>query len=111
MPKRKLHQKFHIKKDDTVKVIAGNEKGKTGKVVSVLTQKQRAIVQGLNMVTYHVKPKNENQAGGRKQKEASIHISNLMVIDTSTNTPSRIGRRKNEQNKLQRYAKKTNNLL
>lgn len=109
--KKTTKPKLHLKKGDTVQATAGDEKGKKGRVISVSPKQQKAIVEGLNLVTYHVKPTKENQEGGRKQKEAPIHVSNLMIVDPKTNTPSRIGRKKNESGKLQRYAKKTNNLL
>ncbi len=111
MSLKKKTQKLHLKRGDTVQVRAGNEKGKQGKITHISPRKHKAIVEGLNMVTRHIKPTKQNQEGGRKQKEAPIHISNLMVIDPTTNTPSPIGRRKNAEGKLQRYAKKTNNLL
>jgi large subunit ribosomal protein L24 len=85
--------KFHIRSGDNVFVIAGDEKGKTGVVVKVLREKQRAIVEGLNMVKKHVKPTNEQPEGGIIEKESSIHISNLMLVDPKTGKPTRIGRK------------------
>ena len=73
--------KLHIKTGDTVKVIAGDDKGKTGKVLSVDTAKSRAYVEGINIVTKHVKPTAAKPQGGIEKKEASVHISNLMLVD------------------------------
>ncbi len=101
-----MQLKFHIKKGDNVKVIAGNEKGATGKVLRVDAKKRRAFVEGINMVSKHTKPSAASPQGGITKKEASIHISNLMVVDAKGNS-TRIGRRRNEDNRLVRYSKKT----
>ncbi len=101
-----MQSKFHIKKGDNVKVIAGNERGATGKVLSVDVKKRRAFVEGVNMVSKHTKPNASNPQGGIVKKEASIHLSNLMVVDGKGNA-TRIGRRLNDDNKLVRYSKKT----
>lgn len=103
--------KIHIRKGDTVKVIAGNDKGKTGKVLEVNTQKYRAIVEGANLVTKHEKPSAANPEGGIKQTEAAIHISNLMVVDPSNGEASRVGRKANAEGKLQRYSKKSGEFI
>ncbi|MEO1256715.1 MAG: 50S ribosomal protein L24 [Bacteroidota bacterium] len=103
--------KFHVRKGDTVKIVAGNDKGKTGKVLEINTSKYRAIVEGANMVTKHVKPSATNPEGGIQQTEASIHLSNLMVIDPSSGNPSRVGRKKNADGKLQRYSKKSGEFI
>ncbi len=102
-----MNRKFHIKKGDTVFVNAGESKGQTGKVLEVLRDKERAIVEGVNMVSKHTKPNAQNPQGGIVKKEAPIHISNLMLVDPTTGKPTRIGRRKNEEDKLVRYAKKS----
>ena len=99
--------KLHIKKGDTVYVNAGEDKGKTGKVVKVLVDKQRAIVEGVNVVSKSQKPNAKNPQGGIVKMEAPIHISNLNVVDPKTGKPTRIGRRLNDENKLVRYAKKS----
>ena len=99
--------KLHIKKGDTVYVNAGEDKGKTGKVVKVLVEKQRAIVEGINMVSKSQKPSAKNTQGGIVKMEAPIHISNLNVVDPKTGKPTRIGRRKNDEGKLVRFAKKS----
>jgi large subunit ribosomal protein L24 len=103
--------KFHVKKGDLVKVISGNSKGKEGKITLMMPEKQRAIVEGVNMVTKHLKPTAQNPNGSIEKKEASIHISNLMVIDPSNGQPTRIGRKLNNNGKLQRFSKKTNTFL
>lgn len=104
-------KKIHIRKGDTVKVLAGNDKGKTGKVLEVNTDKYRAIVEGANLVTKHQKPSAANPEGGIKQTEAAIHISNLMVVDPSNGEASRIGRKQNADGKLQRYSKKSGEFI
>ena len=103
--------KFHIKKGDTVKIIAGNDKGKTGKILEVNKSKYRAVIEGANMVTKHVKPSAANPEGGIQQTEAAIHISNIMIIDPSSGDASRIGRKKNDDGKLQRYSKKSGEFI
>ena len=95
--------KLHIKKGDNVMVIAGNAKGKTGIIKEVLIDKSRAIVEGANLLTKHVKPSASNPQGGIEKREGSIHISNLMVVENGK--PVRTGRKLNEKGKLQRYSK------
>jgi len=102
-----MRKKLHIKKGDTVVVLAGESKGQKGKVLDVFAEKQRAIVEGVNMVSKHTKPNADNPQGGIIKQEAPIHISNLMNVDPSTGTPSRIGRRLNDKGKLVRYSKKS----
>lgn len=109
--RKNKQQKLHIKKDDSVKVIAGNDRGKTGRVLEVYPAKGRAIVEGINMVTKHVKPSADNPNGGIEKMEASIHISNLMVIDPTSGEPTRIGRKLSGNNKLQRYSKKSGEFI
>ena len=99
--------KLHIKKGDTVMVISGEDKGHSGRVLEVLVKEQRAIVEGLNMIKKHAKPSAKNPQGGIISKEATIHISNLNVVDPKTGKATRIGRRLNENGKLVRYAKKS----
>jgi large subunit ribosomal protein L24 len=99
--------KLHIKKGDLVIVNAGVDKGQEGKVLEVIPEKQRAIVEGVNMVSKHTKPNAANPQGGIVKKEAPIHISNLNVKDPSTGKATRIGRRLNDKNKLVRYSKKS----
>ncbi|MBO7255432.1 MAG: 50S ribosomal protein L24 [Paludibacteraceae bacterium] len=99
--------KLHIKKGDMVYVNSGEDKGKTGKVLEVLVSKNRAIVEGINMVSKSTKPNAKNPQGGIVKKEASLHISNLNVLDPKTGKPTRIGRKLNSDGKLVRYAKKS----
>ena len=99
--------KLHIKKGDTVYVNAGEDKGKTGKVLKVIVKKGRAIVEGVNLVSKHTKPNAKNPQGGIVKQEASIDISNLNPVDPKTNKPTRVGRKLNEEGKMVRYAKKS----
>ena len=99
--------KFHIRKGDTVFVNAGEDKGKTGKVIRVITEKKRAVVEGVNIVSKNQKPNAKYPQGGIIKMEAPIHISNLNVVDPASGKPTRIGRRKNEEGKTIRYAKKS----
>ncbi|MDR2511219.1 MAG: 50S ribosomal protein L24 [Bacteroidales bacterium] len=102
--------KLHVKKGDTVKVLAGNDRGKEGKILEVLVEKERAIVEGLNMVSKHTKPNAKNPQGGIVKKEAPIHISNLMVVQGKV--ASRIGRKLDEKTgKLVRYSKKSGEVI
>ena len=102
--------KLHIKKGDTVKVLSGTDNGKTGKITSVDREKGRAFVEGVNLVSKHTKPSAANPQGGIVKREASVHISNLMVID-SKGQASRIGRKLNKDGKLVRYSKKSGEVL
>jgi large subunit ribosomal protein L24 len=97
--------KLHVKSGDTVEVIAGNSKGKRGKIVDVLVKKNRVVVEGVNMVKKHIKPNAQNPQGEIKEIEGSIHISNVLVVDPSTGKPSRIGRKLNDAGNLQRFSK------
>lgn len=103
--KSNKQQKLHIKKNDTVVVISGASKGSKGRVLRVIPETQRAVVEGVNIVTKHQKSRAANQPGNIVKEEAPIHISNLMVVEGGT--PSRVGRRRNEEGKLVRFAKKT----
>ena len=100
-------KKLHIKKGDTVFVISGEYKNQQGRILELLPNKGRAIVEGVNMVSRHTKPNSQNPQGGIVKKEAPVHISNLLLVDPSTGEPTRIGRRLNEKGKLVRYAKKS----
>ena len=103
----KSMKKFNIKKGDTVYVNAGNDKGKTGKVLEVIREKDRVIVEGVNMVSKHTKPNPKNPQGGIVKQEAGVHVSNLQVVDPAKGGPTKIGRRLNDKGKLVRYAKKS----
>ncbi|MCQ2150605.1 MAG: 50S ribosomal protein L24 [Bacteroidales bacterium] len=99
-------KKIHIKKGDTVYVNAGNDKGKTGKVLSVIPDKDRAIVEGINLVSKSTKPNSKQPQGGIIKQEASIHISNLNLIDPQSGKATRVGYRMQDGKKV-RYAKKS----
>ena len=99
--------KLHLKKVDTVYVNTGENRGATGKVLKVFVDKQRAIVEGVNMVSKSRKPDAKHPQGGIIKQEASIHISNLNVVDPKAGKPTRIGRKLNEEGKLVRYSKKS----
>lgn len=103
--------KLHIKKGDTVKVIAGDDKGKEGKVLEVILSKNRAIVEGVNIATKHEKPSAGKPEGGIKKVETSLHVSNLMLIDPANGKPTRVGKKLNDKSKLQRYSKKTGEFI
>jgi large subunit ribosomal protein L24 len=103
--------KLNIRKGDTVQVIAGDDKGKTGKVLEVIASKNRAVVEGIAIVTKHTKPSAGKPEGGIKKTEGTINISNLMVIDPASGKPTRVGRKLNAEGKLQRYAKKTGEII
>ncbi|MGA1976328.1 MAG: 50S ribosomal protein L24 [Bacteroidales bacterium] len=102
-----MQKKLNIKKGDTVMVITGESKGQKGRVLEVDRKKERALVEGLNMVSKHTKPNAKAPQGGIIKKEAPIHLSNLMLIDPESGKPTRIGRKLNDKNKLVRYSKKS----
>ena len=93
-----------IKKGDTIKVISGNYRGKTGKVLKVLPKRNRAIVEGINFVKRHTRPSQNIPKGGIIEREATIHISNVMLV--VSNTPTRVGYTRLEDGKKVRFAKK-----
>ena len=99
--------KLHIKKNDTVVVLAGEDKGKTGKVLKVLVEKNRALVEGVNMVSKSTKPSAQNPQGGIVKQEAPIHISNLSLIDPKSGKATRVGIKVTEDGKKVRIAKKS----
>lgn len=102
-----MQKKLHIKKGDTVQVITGESKGVQGRVLEVIRKTNRAIVEGVNMVSKHTKPNAQQPNGGIVKKEAPVHISNLLLIDPSTGDPTRVGRRRNDNGNLVRYSKKS----
>ncbi len=102
--------KLKIKTGDTVKVIAGEDKGSEGKVLRVLREKNKAVVEGVNMVSKHTKPSAKNPQGGIVKKEAPIHISNIALIDPKTKEATRTGV-KVEGDKKVRFSKKSNQVL
>jgi large subunit ribosomal protein L24 len=101
--------KLKIKKNDMVRVITGNDKGKEGRVLEVMPTENRVIVEGINMMTKHTKPDANNPNGGIVKKEASINISNLMLVVGGQAT--RVGRKADENGKLVRFAKKSGEII
>jgi large subunit ribosomal protein L24 len=101
-----MQKKLHIRKGDTVFVNTGEYKGQQGRVLEVIRKTNKAIVEGINLVSRHTKPNAKNPQGGILKKEAPVHISNLMLIDPSTGKPTRIGR-KLVKDTLVRYSKKS----
>ncbi len=100
-----------IRKGDTVVVISGSARGRRGEVLRVLPQDGRAVVQGVRMVKRHVKPGGMGQPGGIVEQEASIHLSNLMLIDGKSDRPTRVGFRVLEDGRKVRIAKATGNVI
>ena len=94
---------LHIKKGDTVYVLAGDDKGKTGRVLSIMAKDGRAIVEGINLVSKSTKPNAQNPQGGIIKKEAPINMSNLAVLDPKSGKPTRVGHRKDEKGKNVKY--------
>lgn len=103
--------KLHIKKNDTVIVLTGEDKNKTGKVLKVLVGKNRAIVEGVNIVSKSTKPSAQNPQGGIVKQEASIHISNLSLIDPKSGKPTRVGIQKNEDGTKVRVSKRSGEVI
>ncbi|MFU8813116.1 MAG: 50S ribosomal protein L24 [Balneolaceae bacterium] len=115
MPRKfNKRNKLNIKKGDEVLVIAGNDKGTRGRVIAAYPQRERVLVEGINMRTHHDKPSQDNPQGGRVKREAPVHVSNVMVIDPTTDEPSRIGRKRVEEEgggRWVRYAKTSGEIL
>ena len=99
--------KLHIKKGDTVKVIAGDDRGKEGRVLSVEASKNRVIVEGVNIVTKATKPSAKYPQGGLIKMEAPINASNVALLDPKTDKPTRVGFKKDSEGKTVRYSKKS----
>lgn len=102
--------KLKIKSGDTVVVTAGDHKGFEGKVMKVILDKNKAIVEGVNMVSKHEKPSANNPQGGINKKEAPIHISNLSLVDPKSGKPTRVGYRMEDGKKV-RFSKQSNQVL
>ena len=106
---------FRLKKNDKVKVVSGNHKGKEGKILKLFPEKNRVIVEGVNIIKRHTKPNQKNPQGGITQKESPIHISNIMLIDPKSNEPTRIGMQVIEsedgKKKRMRYGKKSGEII
>ncbi len=102
-----MKRKLHIRRGDTVYVNCGEYKGLQGRVLEVIKKQNKAIVEGVNMVSKHTKPNAQYPQGGIIKKEAPIDISNLMLLDGPSGEPTRIGRRTDDRGKLIRYSKKS----
>ena len=100
-----MQQKLHVKVGDTVKILAGESNGQEGKILSIDRKKMRAVVEGINLAKRHTKPSAAEPQGGIVEKEAAVHISNLMVVQNGQ--ASRLGRKLNKDGKLVRYSKKS----
>ena len=106
-----MSTKMKIKKNDSVIVIAGKDKGKTGMVKEVLPKENRVVVVGINMMTKHTKPTQNDPQGGRKQIEASIHASNVAHIDPKTKKPTRVGYKTVDKDRKVRFARASGELI
>lgn len=104
-------KKLHVKTGDTVKVLAGDERGKTGRITAVNIEKQRVTIEGLNLVTKHAKPSAQNPQGGISKVEAPIHASNVALVDPKTGETTKAAIRKNSEGKTERYSKKTGEVI
>lgn len=106
-----MAKKLFVKKGDLVYVIAGKYKGVKGRVLEVYPKKDRVLVEGVNIVKKHTKPSAKYPNGGIIEKEAPIHISNVMLVDPATGQPTRISRKRDENNKLIRISKKSGEVI
>jgi large subunit ribosomal protein L24 len=102
---------MHVVKNDTVKILTGKYKNKTGKVLKVFPKDDRVIVEGVNIIKRHTKPSQKNQQGGIVEKESTIRASNVMVIDPKTNEPTRVGYKYLEDGSKVRISKKSGEIL
>ncbi len=100
-----------IRKGDRVQVLSGRDRGQRGEVLAVLPKENRALVQGVNMVKRHQKPRGLNQPGGIQEKEATIHLSNLALIDPASDKPTRVGFRMLDDGKKVRVAKRSGEVI
>ncbi len=102
---------MHVVKNDMVKILTGKYSGKTGKVLKVFPDQNRLIVEGVNIIKKHTKPSQKNPQGGIIEKESTIHVSNVMVIDPKTNEPTRVGYKFLEDGTKVRISKKSGEML
>jgi large subunit ribosomal protein L24 len=103
--------KLHVRKGDEVQVIAGKDKGKKGRILAAFPKKERVIVEGVNIVKKHQRPNPANPEGGIIEKEAPIHVSNVMLLDPKTGEPTRVGIKILEDGTKVRYAKKSGEII
>jgi large subunit ribosomal protein L24 len=106
-----VRKHYHIRKDDTVKVIAGREKGKTGKILKILSKRDRAVVEKVNMIKRHQRPGSLSRQGGIVEKEGPVHVANLMVVCGKCGDAARLGRKMLEDGKRVRFCKKCGEIL
>lgn len=106
-----MAQKLHVKTGDTVMVITGKDKGKKGRILAAFPKENRVLVEGINLVKKHSKPTPANPQGGIVTQEASIHASNVMVVDPKSGEPTRIGHKILENGNKVRYAKKSGEVI
>jgi large subunit ribosomal protein L24 len=107
-----MKTKIKLKKGDMVRVISGNSRGQEGKILDIDSDKYRAFVEGINIVSRHTKPNQKTPKGGIVKKEASVHLSNLMLIEPGTGKTTRIGRKMDEKaGRLVRFSKKSGEII
>jgi large subunit ribosomal protein L24 len=106
-----VRKRYHIKRDDIVKVIAGKEKGKTGKILKIISDKDRAVVEKVNFIKRHQRPGAYSRQGGIVEKEGPIHVANLMVVCGKCGDAARLGRKTLEDGERVRYCKKCGEIL
>jgi large subunit ribosomal protein L24 len=114
MPKKKVELKgnrLHVKKEDTVMVITGKDKGKKGRVIAAFPKENRVLVEGINMMKKHARPSQQNPQGGILNQEAPIHVSNVMLIDPKSGEPTRVGYKVLDNGKKVRVAKKSGEVI
>jgi len=104
-------QKFHIKKNDLVMVVNGREKGKSGRVLRVLPEKEKLIIEKINFIKRHTRPHGQQKQGGIIEKEAPLHVSNVMLLCEKCNKPVRIGHRLIEGDRKVRFCRKCGELF
>lgn len=105
------NNKLHVKKDDVVMVITGKDKGKKGRIIAAYPRENRVLVEGVNFVKRHSKPSQQNPQGGIIEKEAPIHVSNVMLIDPKSNKPTRIGYQVLDNGKKVRVSKRSGEVI
>ena len=103
--------KFKVKQGETVKVLAGESKGSTGRIVRVIPKMNRVVVEGVNMIKKHQKPSATSPQGGIVEMEAPLHISNVSLVDPTSNEVTRVGRKMDDNGNVVRYAKKSGEVL